>query len=594
MVFDWVGHKLHREQVMEDHVTWCGLLDNNMEPLMDSAPIIPGTLVASGMRNSPTDFSVQVQVRSARGVTHPMVDDLVADGLGDLDAQGRLVTIVDESRFFAVQRVGMPRRVYKIRYVIARGGAAGPTTLEIHASDELSLLNDHVAWSVPTSVTGGWDRLDRDWATTWKRDRDMQNLLMAVQADGFSVTGPAEQTIRRVLHESLTTGFHATNVDENLPWVVSHLGSDRESPELILRPTDGPLWDTVSAAAMASGVTVSVRAWWPGDDQPPGHVLTLPTFVVEVRHMDGDPVVVPPGEFELIGPELPPVAAVPPTSVPPVVGEDSDVLLLADGAELTIGRTVAPYVYGKWEVTIPEGTEQDSDPRVTDAFIYRPDGAPTGRFDIGFVQADVHMDMNTETSNVESQFDAAVDKAKGGVFFGRDIEGRGLGRYRPGVDFAEGDMVDVLVWGLRLSSIVTEVVMVDLDRWRAHVGDQMIADPLALDLQNSEVWDAIRAERFRAQQEADRIKSQAATDRQQSQQIGQIASQAKTTADGLVTVTDKQTTNLGVTHEMLGGLREFASEIYQWRNGDLTDTQFRTAMQERRTYFQNTLNTWYT
>lgn len=598
-MFDWSTHKKHRNQVMEDQITWAGLLDENMTPLMDSAPIIPGTLTAPGMRNSPTDFSVQVQVRSARGVTHPMVDELIADGLGDIDAQGRLVPLVDATRFFAIQRSGMQQRVYKIRFVVARGGPFGPVTLEIHASDELSLLNGFVAWSVPTSVTGGWVRLDRDWAAEWKRERDVQNLTMAAQADGFSMTGPAEATIRRLVHESLVTSCHAVGVDSDLPFVVSRIGSDEVSPDLILRPTDGPLWDTISAAAMASGVTVSVRAWWPGDPQPAGQTLSLPTMLVEIRHVTANPVVVPASDFEVFGPEVPPVAAVPPTAVPPVAVENSDVLLLADGAELTVGRTVAPWVYGKWQVTIPEGTEQDVDTRVTDGYVYRPDGAPTGRFDIAFVQADVAMDMNAQTSNVENQLDSAVEKAAGGVFFDRDIEGRGLGRYKPGIDFGEGDFVDVLVWGMRINSMVTAIDYVGLIDSRVHVGGQMIADPMALELQNSEVWDAIRAERFRAEQEAARLKAQQSTDRQQTQQIGQIASQAqntanqaKSTAEDLEELTSVHESDLSVTWKVIDGLEKWSRNIWRWADGQMTDAEFKLAMIQSANYFLTTSNQW--
>lgn len=186
---------------------------------------------------------------------------------------------------------------------------------------------------------------------------------------------------------------------------------------------------------------------------------------------------------------------------------------------MTVGRRTASHVYGAWDVVIPEGTEQDRDTRVKDAYIHRPDDATDGRFDLAFIRADVSMDMNALTSNVEAQLDAAQSKAAGEHFFERDIEALGLGRYTPGLDFDLGDVVDVLIWGGRVPGQVTAVDYSGLRGWRVHVGGQLLMDALTLHLQNDEVEAAIRTERYRAQQEAARLAEQAAIDRDQSLRI---------------------------------------------------------------------------
>lgn len=37
---NWINHKKHREQVIQDEGRWIGLLDENGEPLIDLPPII--------------------------------------------------------------------------------------------------------------------------------------------------------------------------------------------------------------------------------------------------------------------------------------------------------------------------------------------------------------------------------------------------------------------------------------------------------------------------------------------------------------------------------------------------------------------------
>ena len=176
--------------------------------------------------------------------------------------------------------------------------------------------------------------------------------------------------------------------------------------------------------------------------------------------------------------------------------------LIADGGEMTIGRRTSTYVYGVFQVDIPEGREQaQQDDRLQEGYIYRPDQRPTGRFDIGFVRADARIDLNTQQSNLESIVDAAQSRIEGAVFFERDITGRGLGRFRPGVDFGTASLVDVLIWGKTLTLPVTAIDMTSGDAaavgWRVHVGGQMIADADSLRSHNDAILGQIEQERRR-------------------------------------------------------------------------------------------------
>lgn len=176
--------------------------------------------------------------------------------------------------------------------------------------------------------------------------------------------------------------------------------------------------------------------------------------------------------------------------------------LIADGGEMTVGRRTSTYVYGVFQVDIPEGKEQaQQNDRLQEGYIYRPDQLPTGRFDIGFVRADARIDLNAQQSNLESIIDAAQNRVEGAVFFERDITGRGLGKFRPGIDFTTASLVDVLIWGKTLPLPVTAIDMTSGDAaavgWRVHVGGQMIADADSLRSHNDAILGQIEQERRR-------------------------------------------------------------------------------------------------
>nr|DAJ31248.1 MAG TPA: hypothetical protein [Caudoviricetes sp.] len=187
--------------------------------------------------------------------------------------------------------------------------------------------------------------------------------------------------------------------------------------------------------------------------------------------------------------------------------EKTDVILIADGGDLTVGRHMPAYTYGAFDVTIPadKQQEQPAESRLRNGYIYRPPNAGAGAFDVGFVRADVTLNMNGKSSNLEAVVDAAQKRVDGNLFFERDITGRGLGAYEPGADFRLGDVVLVEIWGRRIKVPVTAIDLIGNSQegargWRVHVGGQMISDAEALKTHNSAIWERInqeRAERLR-------------------------------------------------------------------------------------------------
>lgn len=176
-----------------------------------------------------------------------------------------------------------------------------------------------------------------------------------------------------------------------------------------------------------------------------------------------------------------------------------DVVLVADGGEMTVGRQLATYAFGQFQTILPDGEEQvESDSRLQNGYIYRPDNPPSGRFDVGFVRADVSIDLGAQTSDLEDVIDTAQKRVAGEVYFEREISGPGLGRYRGGVDFEIGDLVWVEIWGKRLQLPVTSIEdYFDSGALseRVHVGGQIISDVAQLKRHNDGLLQQIQNER---------------------------------------------------------------------------------------------------
>ncbi|TYR15633.1 hypothetical protein [Corynebacterium urealyticum] len=279
----WREHKKHRDTMVEDTGRWIGLLDENGEPMLDCPPVVEA--VSPQTRGVGVSGRWVIPCRSG-GVVHPMVDELVAENLSEVDAEGRLVPVMRETRFLAVERPGQ-RRVYRITHVTAVSDGAAPSVLEVHGEDLLSLLNRVPAFSSPTTITGKFVRFKRDWVgdetveSLYRVPRDLQDLRMLTVADGATLDGPAESVIRRVIDTSLDAAFRAVGKPRSI--VVDPAGSGVESPYLALTVQDDYLWDTVGAVAMQAGVGVEVSMWWPGDPPVRGLELSAPTMVVSVK-----------------------------------------------------------------------------------------------------------------------------------------------------------------------------------------------------------------------------------------------------------------------------------------------------------------------
>lgn len=286
---DWAKHKAHREQVMADHGQWMGLLDEDGVPIMSLPQVTDMDWPTT--RGVIDSVSTTLHTRTPSQRPHGVVAELVADGLGNLDEIGRLEPNSGPTRMIALERPGMKRETMRVTHAEAEGDSLSPHTLTIHGITLNGTLDMLPCPSNPLSWTGDFTRFDRDWVgdeegtELFEKPRDLASFTMITVADGASVDGPAaDVVIHRIIDESLAAVHRVAGITDHPPYVaVLADRGHRQSPRLILRPTDQTIWQEVGEAALVSGVAITADLWWPGDQPVPGHDLSLPTIVFTVK-----------------------------------------------------------------------------------------------------------------------------------------------------------------------------------------------------------------------------------------------------------------------------------------------------------------------
>lgn len=198
--------------------------------------------------------------------------------------------------------------------------------------------------------------------------------------------------------------------------------------------------------------------------------------------------------------------------------------LFSDGGTMTVGRKQTHWTWGGFGVVIPVGSQQiEQDASIQDGYVYRPDDRGTGRAELTFGRADVQIDMNHETSDMEYTLNAASKRVEGELFYTRTIEGLGLARTRPGIDYEQGDMIEVVVWSQILDSVVSGIIdkstAEDPHGQAVVVGEGALTDVVAYRKRNSDTWNQIARERAERLAEKARLAEQRERDEQQWRRI---------------------------------------------------------------------------
>lgn len=283
---DWDAHSKHRTQVAGDTGQWLGLVDEDFIPLLDLPPL-------SGMdwkdsRGAIDSVELTVNVRTPSGRPHAIVSELIADGLGRVDEVGKLIPFTGPARLISWQRPGGVRSTMRVTHTTAEGDAESPHTLTIHGVSIKGYLDLLPCPSNPLSWTGNFTRFERDWVgpedTTalFDHPRDLASCTMINVADGASVDGMADEVIYRLMQESFDAVHRVAGVEK--PVYVAVLDAPRgEQQRMIHRPTDQTIWQELGDRALTAGVSIRPQLWWPGDPQPAGMTLELPTLVFRIR-----------------------------------------------------------------------------------------------------------------------------------------------------------------------------------------------------------------------------------------------------------------------------------------------------------------------
>lgn len=280
---DWDTYKKHREAVVREEGQYLGLLDHDGNLLCHLPPCIE--LQAPQARNAVTNLEATFPLHGDNPeVLHPITEHLVAHDLGRLTPDGRFQPVIDHARLVIVERAGA-RRAYKVTHVKVEGIGDRPSQMTIYGAS----LIDFALGGIPcASFPGSWKpntfrSFERDEGAVYDTPREMAPIELAAIADGFSVHGPAEATLRRLIERSLQAAYDVTGHPRGI--VVDQHSTGLPSPEVYIRPSDGYILDEIADIATMAGVHLYAHLWLPGDPQPAGHTLDTPTCVVKVRQV---------------------------------------------------------------------------------------------------------------------------------------------------------------------------------------------------------------------------------------------------------------------------------------------------------------------
>lgn len=136
--------------------------------------------------------------------------------------------------------------------------------------------------------------------------------------------------------------------------------------------------------------------------------------------------------------------------------------LEASGAAVTKVHPTATTVVGGWNVTYPNDMSEEQKPNLgptrTFGYAHRLMEKPP-RFARRHVRRDISIDARDVNgwSDAESQLDAAARELSGDIVFQRTLTGDQLNGLVPNVDFKQGDVLPLLVWGMVIPATCTSI-----------------------------------------------------------------------------------------------------------------------------------------
>lgn len=253
---DW---RRHIDQVLVDEGQWFGILNENGHPIYEFGGISHVSFPETRLATSSVEATVNVTPGDR------ILDDLVGEGLGVVDDAGRLAPANGPLRMLCQIRPGERQTAYITHTVVE--GRGTPSTLTIHGVDLMDML---AAWPCPSIPVEWGGKKFESWSTDasntkYATPRTLAQLPFATKADGYTVSGPARDTVRNLIQDSFdaVNALYGWRYSEHA--FVEFDGTPDNSPRVVIRVNDDPVLDTVAEVARAAGLGIEVRLWWPGD-----------------------------------------------------------------------------------------------------------------------------------------------------------------------------------------------------------------------------------------------------------------------------------------------------------------------------------------
>lgn len=249
----------HIDQVVEDEGQWFGILNENGHPIYEFGGIVRVSFPETRLAASSVEATVNVTPGDR------LLEDLVGEGLGVVDDAGRLAPANGPLRMLCQIRPGERQTAYITHTVVE--GRGTPSTLTIHGVDLMDML---ATWPCP-SIPVEWGAHEfSEWSTDasntkYATPRTLAQLPFATKADGYTVSGPARDTVRHLVQDSFdaVNALYGWRYSEHA--FVEFDGTPDDSPRVVIRVNDDPVLETVAEPARSAGLGIEVRLWWPGD-----------------------------------------------------------------------------------------------------------------------------------------------------------------------------------------------------------------------------------------------------------------------------------------------------------------------------------------
>lgn len=281
----------HIDRVVQDEGQWVGVADENGYPIYELVGKI--NFPESHLQAASAEITVNVEPGDR------ILDDLVGDSLGQMDAAGRLVPANGPARLLVLVRPG-ERRAAIVTHVVVTGQAT-PSQVTVHGVD---LLDSLASWPCPSINLEGWEMAKWQQRKTdasgvrYGKMREMAQLQFATKLYRYAKRGTARDVLRVIVQDSFDSVNKLYGWQDSPHAVVAFGGAKDTSGEVALRISDDSIWETIAETARAAGLTIDVELWWPGDPaiqvradhdgkQTKAKTFTHPVQVVRIEQLEG-------------------------------------------------------------------------------------------------------------------------------------------------------------------------------------------------------------------------------------------------------------------------------------------------------------------